>query len=450
MFFLQMVSLLIIILGSGKTLAFVLPIIQSLKKHCVKKIRALVILPTKDLALQVYKTFKAYAQNTDIDVCLITGNHPFKVEQSQLLYDNNFFGYVSKVDVLVCTAGRLVDHLTMTEGLDLKHLEYLVIDEADRVLENVQNDWLYHLEKHLNEGEEEDLPKLGTVLNLSSLQRRRPPQKLLFSATLSQDPEKLQKLSLFQPRLFTTVVENAEAGTATMNDQETGTFMGKYTTPNELKEKYIVTTLELKPLCLYKYIEEHDINRSLVFTHSAESAHRLAILLRSLFKDRRKVEDISSQLPGKSRPQLIEKFSRGEIDVLVCTDALARGIDLPGVECVVSYSVPKHLKTYIHRAGRTARAGEEGLAVTMLTKNQVGKFKSMLNQANKTNVEEVTIQEEDLEDLGEQYKDSLKELKKVVEKEEQTNLQKTLSAKKIRRKKRKKTNTIISSSVSNQ
>ncbi|VEN50520.1 unnamed protein product [Callosobruchus maculatus] len=424
--------------GSGKTLAFVLPVIQALKRHTLKKIRALVILPTQDLALQVYKTFKNYAQNTDLDVCLITGNHPFKVEQTQLLYKNKCFGYVSKVDILVCTAGRLVDHLKLTEGLDLQYLEYLVIDEADRVLDNVQNDWLYHLEKHMSQGE--NPPYSGRILNLLTLQKRRPPQKLLFSATLTQDPEKLQKLSLFQPKLFTTVVEGNEGNAKGADEQQTGTFVGKFTTPKELKEKYIVTTLELKPLCLYKFIEVEDISRCIVFTHSAESAHRLAILLRALFKKKRKIEDISSNLPGKNRPQLIEKFSRGEIDVLVCTDALARGIDLPNVQCVVSYSAPKYLKTYIHRAGRTARAGEEGLAVTMLTKPQIGKFTSMLRQADKTNVEELTIPEEDLEFLGEQYKDSLKELKKIVDKEEKMELDKTLSAKKGKRRKRKRNN----------
>nr|CAH7713421.1 unnamed protein product [Callosobruchus chinensis] len=255
----------------------------------------------------------------------------------------------------------------MTEGLDLQYLEYLVIDEADRVLDNVQNDWLYHLEKHMSQGE--NAPHSGRILNLLTLQKRRPPQKLLFSATLTQDPEKLQKLSLFQPKLFTTVVEGKGGNAKGAEEQQT-----------------------------------------------ADSAHRLAILLRALFKKEREIEDISSNLPGKSRPQLIEKFSKGEL------------------------MSPKYLKTYIHRAGRTARAGEEGLAVTMLTKTQIGKFTSLLRQADKTNVEELTIPEEDLEILGEQYKDSLKELKKIVDKEEKMELEKTLSAKKGKHRKRKRNN----------
>ncbi|XP_023025923.1 putative ATP-dependent RNA helicase Dbp73D [Leptinotarsa decemlineata] len=428
--------------GSGKTLAFALPVIQALKKYTVKKIRALVILPTQDLALQVFKTFKIYSQNTSIDICLVTGSNSFAVEQSQLISDNKAFGSLTKADILVCTAGRLVDHLKLTKGFSLANLEFIIIDEADRVLENVQNDWLYHLEKHIHQ--EESNSQTGRLLNLSTLQKPRPPQKLLFSATLSQDPEKLQKLSLFQPKLFTSVVENVEDSIST-DKPSMDTFIGKYTTPSELTEKYIATSLELKPLFLYKFIKLEKLTKSLVFTHSVDSAHRLAILLRALFGNDLKVEETSSNLQGKSRKQLIEKFCSGKIDILVCTDALARGIDLPGVQCVISYSAPRYLKTYIHRAGRTARAGEPGLAVTLLNKTQISKFKGMLSQANKSNIEELTIPEDDLEPLGEKYKESLQELKKIVDKEEKLDLERTLSAKGSKKRKRKNS---ISSSIS--
>ncbi|XP_057657316.1 probable ATP-dependent RNA helicase Dbp73D [Diorhabda carinulata] len=417
--------------GSGKTLAYVLPIVQALKRYTVKKIRALIILPTQDLATQVFKTFKSYSQNTNIDVCLISGNNSFSIEQAQLIFDNTAFGYISRVDILVCTAGRLVDHLKVTKGFNLRNLEFLVIDEADRVLENVQNDWLYHLEKHIYEDSNSNSRK---ILNLQALERSRPPQKLLFSATLSQDPEKLQKLSLFQPKLFTSVTETQED----INNTIVDTFVGKYTTPKELIEKYVVTTAELKPLYLYELIKLEKLTKTLVFAHSAESGHRLAILLRALFNNELKIEEISSQLQGKNRTKLIEKFSAGEIDLLVCTDALARGIDLPHVQCVISYSSPKYLKTYIHRAGRTARAGEQGLAVTLLNKPQVSKFKSMLNQAKHTVVNELVIPEDNLEPLGEKYKESLEQLKKIVEKEEKMDLEKNLLTKKIKNNKWKR------------
>ncbi|KAF7283208.1 putative ATP-dependent RNA helicase Dbp73D [Rhynchophorus ferrugineus] len=413
--------------GSGKTLSFVLPIVQMLKKYTFKKIRALVILPTQDLARQVFGTFKTYTEGTNIDVCIISGQNSFEVEQKQILTKNEAWGYISKIDILVCTAGRLVDHLKSTEGLDLQYLDFLVIDEADRVLENIQNDWLYHLEKHISpEG-------ASKILNQFALQKHRPPQKLLFSATLSQDPEKLQQLSLFQPKLFTSVVENNDANDGmehnAVEEVKSDTFIGKYTTPNELTEKYIETSADLKPLMLYKYIQQENLKKTLIFTHSVESTHRLTILLRAMFQNKISVEEISSHLQPKSRVALIDKFSKGEIDLLISTDALARGIDFPGVQCVISYSAPKYLKTYIHRAGRTARAGENGLAVTFLHSSQIGKFKELLQQADKTDVLEIKIPEDDLEPLGEQYKDSLESLRKTVEAEDRQVLNRTKLAK---------------------
>lgn len=100
-----------------------------------------------------------------------------------------------------------------------------------------------------------------------------------------------------------------------MEDANSGTFIGKYTTPTELTEKYIITSLELKPLFLYKFIKLQKLTKSIVFTHSVESAHRLSILLRSLFKDELKVEETSSNLQGKNRTKLIDKFTAGNIDL---------------------------------------------------------------------------------------------------------------------------------------
>lgn len=193
---------------------------------------------------------------------------------------------MSRVDILVGTAGRLVDHIKHTPGFTLEYLEYLVVDEADRVLDNVQNDWLYHLEKHIYNEEPTDL----NILNLSNYRSRRAPQKLLFSATLSQDPEKLHKLGLFQPKLFTSIIEGEEKNVTNISEN----FIGKYTTPKELTEKYIITSLDLKPLVLYQFIKNENLSRTLVFTHSLENAHRLKVLLQNLFGEEGKIEEIKA------------------------------------------------------------------------------------------------------------------------------------------------------------
>ncbi|XP_969365.2 probable ATP-dependent RNA helicase Dbp73D [Tribolium castaneum] len=410
--------------GSGKTLAFVLPVVQTLKQFTVRKIRALVILPTQDLAEQVFKSFKLYTQGTRIEVGLVSGKQMFQAEQKQLVYFNECFGFVSKIDILVCTAGRLVNHLKSTNGFNLQALEFLIIDEADRVLESVQDDWLYHLEKHIYTIQNRK------VLNVCTLQRQRAPQKLLFSATLTQDPEKIEKLSLFQPKLFTSsVVENYNE-----SEEKPMILTGKYTTPKELTEKYIVCSKDVKPLVLYAFLKRENLTKTLVFTHSVESAHRLKILLKSLFKKRLKIEEISSNLKGKSRDEFISSFTKGEVDLLICTDFLARGIDLPGVNCVISYSAPKYLKTYIHRAGRTARAGESGLAVTLLHEEQVPAFKTLL----KKEIEEVEVGVEELEGLSEKYKKALGKLKEAVNEEQKVGMESVLSKKKALKKLKKK------------
>ena len=146
------------------------------------------------------------------------------------------------------------------------------------------------------------------------MKQKRPPRKLLFSATLSHDPEKLQKLSLFQPKLFTSTTDdndNDEINTAIRKEN----FLGKYVTPKELTEKYIICSINLKPLVLYKFIKMYNLTKTLIFTHSLESVHRLAILLRKLFENEKRIEEMSSNLNPKNRETMIEKFSGGEIDL---------------------------------------------------------------------------------------------------------------------------------------
>lgn len=135
----------------------------------------------------------------------------------------------------------------------------------------------------------------------------------MFSATLSQDPEKLEKLSLFQPKLFTSVVEGDDG--LAMKELNVESFIGKYTTPKELTEKYIECSVDIKPLVLYKFIKQENLTRTAIFTHSTESAHRLAILLHILFKDERKIQEISTQLDINGRNTIMDSFQKGNIDM---------------------------------------------------------------------------------------------------------------------------------------
>lgn len=264
--------------GSGKTLAYALPIVQHLSNRVSREIRALIVLPVNELAVQVLKIFQKLCEATNLRVALLSKFTPFEVEQHQLI--EQFNGkYYSKVDILVATTGRLVEHLHSTKGFSLRSLKFLVMDEADRIMEQIQNNWLYHLDSHVKEQSDTILSGKTMLLSYDELEQSCfvQPHKLLFSATLSQDPEKLQSLGLFSPKLFTSIVkqfETAESIGLNENVRVRGEFIGKYTTPAELIEKYCLTGAKIKPLTLYTLLEENRWNRFLCFTNSGESAHR--------------------------------------------------------------------------------------------------------------------------------------------------------------------------------
>lgn len=302
---------------------------------------------------------------------------------------------------LFSLAGRLVDHLHATKGFCLKSLQFLVIDEADRIMDAVFQNWLYHLDSHVRTTTDQLLAGVQAPLCYQELLNSwgKQPHKLLFSATLSQDPEKLQNLRLFQPKLFTTVqtlptlllksdnVEQSEQDVAQANQ-----FVGKYTTPAELTEQYCLTEVRMKPLTLYVLAQQYNWKRFLCFTNSADTASRLAFVLQQLFQSSSmKVEELSANLSATVRSARLLAFARGQINGLVCSDALARGIDVANVEIVLSYDAPRHIKTYIHRVGRTARAGQKGTAITLLTEKDQPYFKKMLNEVGKTMGEELNL-----------------------------------------------------------
>lgn len=267
--------------GSGKTLAYAVPIVQLLSDRVERKIRALVVLPVAELAAQVMKVFRKLCEPTKLSVALLSKTVPFDKEQAQLVEQFNGKWY-SKIDILIATTGRLVEHIHSTPGFCLKSLRILVMDEADRIMEQVHNNWLYHLDSHVKEHSDSLLigrPLPLCFAELCSGEASKQPHKMLFSATLSQDPEKLQSLQLFQPKLFTAIVrpfqaKHREPVAPNPFAENRGEFVGKFTTPAELTEKYCLTQPELKPLTLYTLIMEQNWKRFLCFTNSGEAAHR--------------------------------------------------------------------------------------------------------------------------------------------------------------------------------
>ncbi|XP_028996969.1 ATP-dependent RNA helicase DDX51 isoform X2 [Betta splendens] len=402
--------------GSGKTLAFVIPVIQALMERVVCEVRALAVLPTKELAQQVCTVFTSYAEGTGLKVVMLAGQKSFAAEQTSL---SELRGgrRRSLADIVVATPGRLVDHINKNSGLCLGHLRFLVMDEADRMVDSMHQLWLSHVVKAVHtppngaEGRaifRRTEPVHVTAASLSPPQM--PLQKLLFSATLTQNPEKLQQLGLHQPRLFSSIHAQPNSTPAAPGLAPDG-----FDFPQGLTEYYVPCTLSNKPLLILHFILRMKLIPILCFTNSRETAHRLFLLVQ-LFGGVHAAE-FSSRLSPGDRKKTLKEFEQGKVQLLISTDAAARGIDINGVKCVVNYDAPQFVRTYIHRIGRTARAGKSGLAFTFLFRVQEKRFLQMVQQAGSPGIQKQLIKPQSLQSMEARYEQTLQELASVLKDE---------------------------------
>ncbi|XP_077015636.1 ATP-dependent RNA helicase DDX51 isoform X2 [Tamandua tetradactyla] len=405
--------------GSGKTLAFVIPVVQALMHRVVCHVRALAVLPTKELAQQVSKVFSVYTDATPLRVALITGQKSLAKEQESLV-QKTADGYRCLADIVVATPGRLVDHIDQTPGFSLQQLRFLVIDEADRMIDTMHQAWLPRVVAAAFRSE-------GPTGPWVPLQRRQPPavtaastccpqmplQKLLFSATLTQSPEKLQQLGLYQPQLFSwgPAYRDPE-GT---EGDKAGSTGGKYAFPTGLLHSYVPCSLSSKPLVILHLLAETNFSRVLCFTNSRENSHRLFLLIQAFGGVN--VAEFSSRYGPGQRKNILKQFEQGKIQLLVSTDAMARGIDVRGVQLVVNYDAPQYLRTYVHRVGRTARAGRAGQAFTLLLKVQEHKFLRMVTGVGGPQLARHEVPAESLQLLVPRYEEALAQLEKAIKAE---------------------------------
>ncbi|GAW07788.1 DEAD-domain-containing protein [Lentinula edodes] len=438
--------------GSGKTLAYVVPIVEILSSRIVTRLRALVVLPTRDLVMQVRETFETISKGRGLKIGTATGQHSFPHEQVQLVADHStsLRGGSSKVDILICTPGRLIDHLKETPNFSLQHLRFLVVDEADRLLAQSFQDWLIQvlaatrppknpLKHTLKDLADTTLtPRSDTTPNPtpdalapaflhllpypdvpSFITERKAAscQKLLFSATLTRDPGKIAALELRIPKYF--IVQGSSPDE--QEDAILDVVTEKFTMPDTLKEHMIICSAYEKPLVFFHLVHAHDITNALVFTKSAESTNRLVRLL-NFFQNARTsetsnyknivVQAYSSDLPTAERKAVLDKFKSQEIQILVCSDLISRGIDISHVSHVISYDSPVDMRKYVHRVGRTARAGREGDAWTLVEEQEARHFKLMMKDAHHlSEVKRLRIGEKQLAPLIPHYETALSHLK---------------------------------------
>ncbi|KAK0416154.1 hypothetical protein QR680_012319 [Steinernema hermaphroditum] len=398
--------------GSGKTLCFLLPILNSLRCHVVSRrhLHALIVVPVQSLAQQIEKEFSKY-NVIGANVVLLCASREYSHER-QLLFGNKK-NKASTANVIIATPGRLVDHLMdVTDGgtINLSHLRYLVVDEADRMTQMARLEWLNLVERRANAS-----TKLTSISDATVTGKNRMLQKILVSATLSKDVERLHMWKLRQPRLFRANIKVATE--LKRNDEDIDEIEGAVALPSQLIQKVVICKQQMKPLILYDCIRKRDDwKKVLVFANQKMASFRLSVLLKSLFGESCTVEEFSSNLYGSRRRKTINRFVQGKTRVLICSDAVSRGIDLENVDCVVNYDKPHDERLFIHRAGRTARAGRKGELVSLFTKDERMEMRKMLTKANCwNNVDESKVEDEDLDEFKEQYRKALGELKKALE-----------------------------------
>lgn len=479
--------------GSGKTLAYVLPMVNDISVRTVTRLRGLIVMPTRELVAQAREVCEVCAtaftgnNRRRVKTGVAVGQQALKVEQEALMeksqrYDPvryreeqrrlnakwesssneddaeelNFYEdessatlpdhvleYTSKIDILVCTPGRLVEHIKSTPGFTLADINWLVIDEADRLLDQSFQQW--------TETVMSKLPKTQAnhLTTSSTLQARRPlVRKIVLSATMTRDIGQLVALKLRRPKMIVLEGSDKKATADSGDAVEIPDASGAYTLPDALIESAIKVDNEgEKPLYLWELLrtrkmvpiadddtsmsdvssvvssssEESDSDDDssdssssgssssdsesvldsdvatptapltplkpatlpsppsttnniphgvLIFTKSNESALRLSRLLTLLSPNAPPIGTLTSTIRNSVRAKTLSAFTSGRVSILVASDLVSRGLDLPNLAHIVNYDMPTSVTSYVHRVGRTARAGRKGDAWTLFTASE--------------------------------------------------------------------------------
>lgn len=300
--------------GSGKTAAFALPIIECLDEP-ENKPRALVLAPTRELALQVEEEFKRFAKYSRLRTVTLYGGTG---------YDKQLNALRRNVDIVVATPGRLLDCVER-KYVDLTGIEILVLDEADRLLD------------------------LGFMPQIRKIISKIPKERqtLMFSATIDARIQKISKDYMIDPTIVRANVDRIDVAA--------------------IEQRFLHVTEFSKDALLLKLIEEYNMKSILVFTRTKRKA--------GWVKDRLRdagvlAEEIHSDISQNQRERTLLRFRKGAFPVLVATDVAARGLDIPTISHVVNYDLPDVPEDYVHRIGRTGRAGRAGMAFSLISEEQ--------------------------------------------------------------------------------
>ncbi|CAD7924661.1 unnamed protein product [Amoebophrya sp. A25] len=327
--------------GSGKTGAFALPIIQALLDK-PQRFFAVALSPTRELCVQIGEQFKALGAAISLQTCIILGGVDMMTQARQL---------AQRPHVVVASPGRLVDHLENTKGFHLRTLQYLVMDEADRLL---------------SEDFEEALDKISLVAN------PKERKTYLFSATMTSKVAKLQRACLKRPIKLE--------------------ISSKYDTAKGLLQNYIFQPLMYKTAWFVALVSHFARYSIIAFADTCKETQRMASVLREFGFG---AVALHGQMPQVHRLGALNQFKSGQKQILVATDVASRGLDIPSVDIVINLDIPKNSKDYVHRVGRTARAGRSGRAITIVTQYDVEAYTKIEQSLGKKLPEFTTVSEEE-------------------------------------------------------
>jgi len=299
--------------GTGKTAAFALPLLQRLgAPQRPGYVRALILVPTRELALQVTQAMLDYGRHQSIQVLAVYGGQPYSPQLRQLKQG---------VDVVVGTPGRLLD-LMQRQALDLSKVSSVVLDEADEML------------------------SMGFIEDIETILQSTPShrQTALFSATLPPEIRRLADQYLHHPQSITIAQPQRTVATTA--------------------QRYYQVHAADKLAALTRLLEVEDVSSALIFTRTRVGTGELAAALSARGFP---AEALSGDLSQASREQVLQRFRQHQITVLVATDVAARGLDIDGISHVINYDLPHDAEAYVHRIGRTGRAGKTGMAISLLT-----------------------------------------------------------------------------------
>ncbi|KAJ5552021.1 hypothetical protein N7535_000032 [Penicillium sp. DV-2018c] len=533
--------------GSGKTLSYVLPLVTALPPRPASRLRGLIVVPTRELVKQARETCELCASGSKLHIGSAVGNVAIKDEQKLLMRVDQVYnpairkqqhdglkgndwmnlnledcvseavgstdslpGHIRQcepnVDILICTPGRLVDHIRYTKGFTLKHLEWLVIDEADRLLNESFQEWVDVVTNSLNSRQAPEtfgpggklLSKLGLAIDA------QPPRKVVLSATMTRDISKLNSLRLANPKM---VIIGSEE-TVDQEDPHARHADAHFALPPTLSEHIVqVGDGSLKPLYLSRLLLSHieisgdrapDVSDSsdsdssssdddtssdddsssdddtssdesdddtsssgsdsdsdsdsdsstdsssssdssdsesdamdlvpepsrktvLIFAKSSESASRLSRLISLLHPPlAKRIGTIIKSNKSSASRKTLTAFRQGRISVIVATDRASRGLDLPSLTHVINYDVPSSITTYVHRVGRTARAGRQGSAWTLVAHREGRWFANEIAASvdgritRTSNIDRVQIKADALDPLKPKYAKALDKLEQEV------------------------------------